>query len=343
MGNSLVVAVDLGGTQLRVALLDQSYRILARHAEPTRADEGVESVLARMVAGVSRIAEMEGKDRVCGIGVSAPGPLDPWRGVIHWAPNLPGWRDVALADCLTEALDQPVAMGNDGNLAALAEQRCGAGKGQADLVYITVSTGIGGGVISGGQVILGRGGLGGEVGHMTVAPDGPRCNCGNMGCLEALASGPAIARQARALVEAGARTNIADLVGGDPERITAKVVHEAADEGDVVAVDLFRKAGMYLGIGIVNLMYLFNPGVVVIGGGVAKAGDLLRVPIEATIRQRIPEIYWKDCPIVDAALGDDVCLMGAAILAMESIENQGLRLASEPDQGCTGPLSDQRS
>jgi glucokinase len=317
----LFIAVDLGGTQLRVALLDRSRQILVRHAEPTRADEGVESVLARLIAGVRRMgdAERAGWDRIKGIGVSAPGPLDPRRGVIHWAPNLPGWRDVPLADRLSQAVGRPVLMGNDGNLAALAEQRCGAGQGRPDLVYITVSTGIGGGIVSNGQLIIGRGGLGGEVGHMTVEPNGPRCNCGNVGCLEALASGPAIARQARELVEVGAQTAIADLVDGDQERITARVVHEVADRGDVVAVDLFRKAGMYLGIGIVNLMYLFNPGVVVIGGGVSKAGDLLFVPMQATIRQRIHEIYWGDCPIVRAQLGDDVGLIGAAILAMEGI------------------------
>jgi glucokinase len=245
--------------------------------------------------------------------------------VIHWAPNLPGWRDVPLADQLGKALGRPVFLGNDGNLAALAEQRCGAGQGQADLVYITVSTGIGGGIVSDGQLIFGQRGLGGEVGHMTVEASGPSCNCGNVGCLEALASGMAIARQARELVTAGARTRIADLVNGDLERVEAKVVHEAARQGDVVAVDLFRRAGMYLGIGIVNLMYLFNPGIVVIGGGVSKAGDLLFVPMLATIRQRIHEIYWQDCPIVRAALGDDVCLMGAALLAMEGmmVEQRG--------------------
>ena len=186
-------------------------------------------------------------------------------------------------------------------------------------MYITVSTGIGGGVISDGQLILGRGGLGGEVGHMTVEASGPRCKCGNVGCLETLASGMAIARQARESVAAGARTCIADLVNGDLERIDAKVVHDAARQGDVVAVDLLRKAGMYLGIGIVNMMYLFNPGMVIIGGGVSKAGDLLFAPMQATVRQRIHEIYWRDCPIVGAALGDDVCLTGAAILAMEGM------------------------
>lgn len=316
----LVIAVDLGGTQLRTALFDESFQVLTRHAEPTLAHEGEESVVKRMIAAVRSLGDEAGWGRIRAVGVSAPGPLDPWRGVVLWAPNLPGWEQVPLKERLSEALDQPVFVGNDGNLAALAEQRCGAGQGRADLVYLTVSTGIGGGVISGGQLVLGRGGFGGEVGHMTIEAGGPRCNCGNIGCLEALASGTAIARQAREVVEAGARTCIAELAGGDLARITAKLVHEAADQGDVVAVDIYRKAGMYLGVGIVNLMYLFNPGMIVMGGGVTKAEDLLFVPMRAAIRQRIDEIYWQDCPIVRATLGSDVCLMGAAILAMESRE-----------------------
>lgn len=316
----LVIAVDLGGTQMRVAALDSAYQILARHSEPTEVEEGVDAVVDRLIACVRRIGDTAGWQRISGVGVSSPGPLDPWRGVIHWAPNLPGWQDVPLSDLLSEAVGCPVWMGNDGNLAALAEQRHGAGKGQLDLVYITVSTGIGGGIVSNGQLVLGHGGLGGEVGHMTVQADGPRCNCGNVGCLETLASGPAIARQAQELVALGARTHIADLVDGERERITAKVVHEAARQGDAVAVDLFRKAGMYVGVGIVNLMYLVNPGMIVVGGGVAKAGDLLFVPMQATIQQRIHKVYWEECPVLPAALGDDVCLIGAAILAVEALE-----------------------
>lgn len=325
--SDLVVAVDLGGTQLRTALYDARYQMMARYAGPTEAQQGVEAVVSRLIEAVRHTGKEAGWDQIAAVGVSAPGPLDPWRGVIHWAPNLPGWRDVPLAERLRAAVGRPVFLGNDGNLAALAEQRCGAGQGQSDLVYITVSTGIGGGVISEGRLILGRGGLGGEVGHMTIEANGPRCNCGNIGCLEALASGTAIARQAQELVARGGRTLIAELAGGDRGRISAKLVYEAAIQGDEVAVDLFRRAGVYLGIGIINLMYLFNPGVVVIGGGVSKAGDLLFVPMQATIRQRIHEIYWSHCSIVHAALGDDVCLLGAAILALEGVKASTARQA----------------
>ncbi len=313
----LIIAIDLGGTRLRVGLLDTDGEILARHEEPTRAEEGPDRVVERLTAVVRWMGEKTGWDGVKSVGVSAPGPLDPWRGVILWAPNLPGWRDVPLADGISEALQRPVFMGNDGNLAALAEHRRGAGQGRGDLIYITVSTGIGGGVISEGQLVLGHAGLGGELGHMTLEARGPRCSCGNVGCLEALASGTAIARQARDLVSAGVRTQIADLAGDDREAITARLVHQAARGGDVVAIGLLRKAGVYLGIGIVNLMYLFNPSAVVIGGGVSKTGDLLLVPMQATVRERIHEVFWRDCPIMPAELGDDAGLVGAAILAME--------------------------
>ncbi|MEJ2210594.1 MAG: ROK family protein [Anaerolineae bacterium] len=163
--------------------------------------------------------------------------------------------------------------------------------------------------------------MAGEVGHITLEPQGPLCNCGNHGCLEALASGTAIARRARELVRAGAKTLLADMAGSDLERLTAEMVHEAADRGDVVAVDLFRQAGRYLGIGVATLMYLFNPAMVIIGGSVAKAGHLLFVPLQATLRERIYPAYWQDCPIVPAALGDDVGLIGAALWARESLED----------------------
>lgn len=316
----VVIAVDLGGTQLRVAACSGGRQMIVRHAEPTKAAEGLEPVLDRMVTGIRAVGDEVGWDRVKAVGVSAPGPLDPWRGMILWAPNLPGWKDVPLGERLSKAVGRPVFLGNDANLAALAEQRHGAGQGYTDLIYITVSTGIGGGVISDNRLIIGRRGLGAEVGHMTVEAHGPVCNCGNIGCLEAMASGTALARQAREMVAAGIRTRISELVGGDAEKISAKIIHEAAEDGDPVAVDLWRKAGVYLGVGIVNLMYLFGPGVIVIGGGLTKAGDLLFAPMRVTVRQRIKEVYWKECPIVSPVLGDDVSLIGAATLAMEGVK-----------------------
>ncbi len=310
----LIVGVDLGGTQIRAALADRKGRILQRRSTKTLAEEGPEAVLGRIKRAIREVLPPD--ERVGAIGIVAPGPLDPWEGVILWAPNLPGWKDVPLKRILEEEFGLPTYVGNDANLAALAEQRFGAGRGVKDLIYITVSTGIGGGIIVDNRLLLGSQGFAAEVGHQTLEAHGPRCNCGNIGCLEALAAGPAIARHAVELIEGGAESLIADLVNGDLSKVTAKEVNEAAQRGDRVAVEVFRRAGFYIGVGIVNLLYLFNPRMIIIGGSVAKAGDLLFEPIRETVNSRISEIYREGLSIVPAALGDDVGLMGALALIL---------------------------
>ena len=232
------MAIDIGGTTIRLALVSDKGEILTRERCPTLAEEGPEPIIDRILSAVNHLLQSNNikPSRLHSISIAAAGAIDTDNGIITVSPNLPGWIDIPLRGTIEAAHGISTFLLNDANAAALGEHRFGAGKGSSNLVYITVSTGIGGGVISGGQLILGRGGLGGEVGHMTVEPNGPRCNCGNVGCLEALASGPAIARQARELVDAGARTSIADLAA-DQERITAKLVHEAADQGDAVAVE----------------------------------------------------------------------------------------------------------
>ncbi|HID85851.1 MAG TPA: ROK family protein [Anaerolineae bacterium] len=286
--------------------------------------------MGRIKGAIREAASSTDWAQVVGIGIGAPGPLNPWTGVIHHAPNLPGWRDVPLRDIIQEEFQMPTFLGNDANVAALAEHRFGAGQGVDDLIYMTVSTGIGGGVIVGGQLLLGADGLAGEVGHMTLEPHGPRCNCGNIGCLEALAAGPAIARDARQRIEEGARTAIVDLVGGDLSQVTAKVVGQAAQEGDELAIELIRRAGFYIGVGIVNLIHLFNPRLFVIGGGVSKVGDLLFDPIRAVVRERAMPAM-REVRIVPATLGDDVGLLGAVALAMEAQAANPSRFANLAD------------
>ncbi|MBC8248400.1 MAG: ROK family protein [Anaerolineales bacterium] len=317
MVGKLIIGVDLGGTQIRAALADGEGSILRRTSCLTLAEEGLEPVIGRIKGAIYEVMGSTERGQVQGIGVVAPGPLDPWKGVIMDAPNLPGWKNVPLKDLMEEEFGLPVFVGNDANLAALAEQRFGAGQGVSDLIYITVSTGIGGGIIADNRLLLGAQGLAGEVGHQTIEAHGPRCNCGNIGCLEALAAGPAIARTARELIKTGIGTAIADLVGGDLDKITAREVNQAAQAGDPVAIELFRQAGFYIGIGIVNLLHLFNSSLIVIGGGVAKAGDLLFEPIRATVRERaMASYYWEHTPIVPATLGDDVALLGAVALVL---------------------------
>ncbi len=309
-----IVGVDLGGTNIRAALADREGHILQRMKTKTLADEGPEAVLGRIKGAIRKV--LPPSDQVEAIGIVAPGPLDPWKGVILWAPNLPGWKNVPLKRILEEEFGLPTYVGNDANMAALAEQRFGAGRGVKDLIYITVSTGIGGGIIVDNRLLLGSRGFAAEVGHQTLEAHGPRCNCGNIGCLEVLAAGPAIARHAVELIEGGAESLIVDLVNGDLSKVTAEEVNEAAQRGDRVAIEVFRRAGFYIGVGIVNLLYLFNPSMIIIGGSVAKAGDLLFKPIWETVNSRISKIYRQGLSIVPAALGDDVGLMGAIALVL---------------------------
>ena len=316
-----IISVDLGGTQIRAALSDREGNILNRVAHPTQADEGPGPVIERIKEAIRQAAGQH-LGEVQAIGIASAGPLDPWKGVIIKAPNLPGWRNVPLKAIMEEEFGLPTYVGNDANLAALAEQRFGAGKGARNLIYITHSTGIGGGIIVDGRLLLGSKGLAAEVGHITIDIDGPRCGCGNIGCLEAMAAGPAIARNAVQAIKAGRKTIITDLVGGDLNRITAKEVNEAAQQGDPLGIELIRQAGELLGIGLVSLMHLFNPEIIIIGGGVSKAGELLFEPVRETVRERcMDEAYWRDTPIVPAALGDDVGLMGGIALVLSQEES----------------------
>jgi glucokinase len=217
---------------------------------------------------------------------------------------------------MASRFDVPVSVGNDANLAALGEYRYGSGAGFDDMIYITVSTGIGGGIILGGKLFLGSRGLAGEIGHVVLQPGGPQCGCGNRGCLEALASGTAIGRQARTLAASGRAPAILKAAGGSVTQVTSRSVGEAAAKGDPTARDLLAQAGRYVGIGIANLMHLFNPQRFVVGGGVTNAGELFFAPMRETAPQRvqIPQ-YAEGVEIVPAKLGDDVSLLGAVALA----------------------------
>lgn len=311
--NDNVVAVDLGGTHIRSALIDEKGEMLARAERETLAQEGPEPVIGRIEACIRDVAR--GTEA---ISIAAPGPLNPWKGIIHQAPNLPGWREVPLSDILHRTFKVPIHLNNDANLAALAEHRFGAGQGVNDLIYLTISTGIGGGIISQGRLLLGAKGLAAEVGHMVLEPEGPPCGCGGWGHLESLASGPAIARRAVEEMEKGTETCITRLVKGELGKVTAKVVAQAAQEGDPLANSIFKEAGFYIGLGIANLLHILNPELIIIGGGVSKAGDLLFDPIRATVQARAMPSYQEGLKIVPAALGDDVGLLGAAAFVVKT-------------------------
>jgi glucokinase len=313
-----VIAVDLGGTQIRAGLVED-HRIVHRRALPTASERGVDAVIATMIETIRQVGAAAGRTGLP-VGIASPGPLDPRSGVIFEAPNLAGWYDVPLGDRLKEALRTPVFVGNDANCAALGEYQFGAGRGVRHLCYITVSTGIGGGIISDGIILDGVLGAAGEVGHMTLDLAGPRCSCGNVGCWEALASGTAIAAQARTAIEQGELTSMPAIAATASEgRITAGVVAEAARRGDPLAVGIMRRAGTVTGHGLVNLAHLFDPELLILGGGVMHAGDLILEPAQAVFDTYAMPNYRRSCRITLAELGDDVGLFGAAALVNQRL------------------------
>lgn len=314
-----LIAVDLGGTQIRAALCDPRGQILRRIARPTLAAEGPGAVIRRLEEAIAAAMEGTPADQIAGIGIGAPGPLNPISGIVLEAPNLPGWINVPLRNMISARFGLPTFLGNDANLAALAEYTFGAGRGRPDMIYLTISTGVGSGIIVDGEMILGAYGLGAEAGHIIIDPKGPQCGCGHYGCLEAFASGTAIARDVVTRIKAGKKTRITKMVGGDLAKVDARVVSEAAKLGDKLAIQAFQRAGKHLGIGIASLLRLFNPTMIVLGGSVTKAGALLLDPMWAAIKEYAPAIYWEGLSVVQAALGDDVGLLGAAALAASQL------------------------
>jgi glucokinase len=295
------IGVDLGGTKICTGIIDEQGVLVHSHETPTLAEKGPEAVIERIKATIDAALEQARGTEVAGIGIGAPGPLNPYRGVVLGPPNLPGWDEIPLAKMIHEAYKLPVYLENDANAAAIAEHRFGAGKGTQQMVYITVSTGIGAGVVVDGQVRQGATGAFGELGHIIVDPDGPPCSCGNRGCLEAVASGTAIARMARE-------------VYGKP--ITAKEVAALAEDGDQTAQQILDKAFRFLGLGLVNAVNLFDPEVIVVGGGVAQIGDpLFNVLRECVAANRFHHAS-ANIRVVPAQLGTKAGVIGAAAIPL---------------------------
>jgi len=305
--DQVIIGVDLGGTQVRTARFNLALDLLERWAEPTLAHEGPQRVIPRLLDAIARVMP-DDPTAVIGIGVSAPGPINPRTGMIVSPPNLPGWHNVPLRTIVQDRFGCTTYLGNDANVAALAEATHGAARGYKHVIYVTVSTGIGSGIIDEGRLIIGAQGLGAEAGHMILLV-GDRIST-----LEKEAAGPAIARKAIARLKAGAHSIITERVD-DLQQITAKVIGQAAAEGDPFAVEQIAEAGRLVGLGLVTLMHLFNPEVIVVGGGVTKTGDLLFEPMRAAVREHVLDsAYCDGVPIIPAALGDDVALIGAAAL-----------------------------
>lgn len=311
----LTIAVDFGGTNIRVASFDAPEPPPSTQTKTaTKAAEGPQAVLERLKASIQ--AQLPQEKRDVRIGVGAPGPLNPRNGIILEAPNLPGWKNIPLQQTLESEFGCPVAIGNDANVAALGEWHFGAGKGTNDLIYLTISTGIGGGVIADGRLLLGAEGLAAELGHMTVDPDGPLCGCGQVGHLEAIASGTGIARRANELL-AGGRSSTLQELNSEGSSITAVDVGKHAQEGDALALEVIQHAGQAIGRHLADLTHAFNPEIFILGGGVSQLGPLLFEPVREALRSHVMhQAYTRNLKVVPAALGDDAGLIGAMVLAL---------------------------
>ncbi|RMF83249.1 MAG: ROK family protein [Nitrospinota bacterium] len=315
-----VIGVDMGGTNTRTAAITRQGEIVARQEHPTAVEEGREQVVANLVAAIHDLCQTVRKEQreVVAIGIGVAGAIKIKEGIVSESPNLPGWTDFPLRQILTDHLSLPIIIENDANAAALGEYWAGAGRQVENLVCITLGTGVGGGIILEGNIWHGVDGTAGEVGHITLEPQGALCKCGNRGCLEAYASATALTRMAREAMERGEETLLRTLCQDNAAALSAEMVSQAAQQADRVAQRILERMGRYLGIAIANLANLLNIEMVVVGGKVSQAWDLFIPFTEEEIRQRAFAVPADRCRVVKAERGDDAGLLGAAYMAWKS-------------------------
>jgi glucokinase len=322
MAEQYFIGVDVGGTKVAAGLVNSTGEILHPARVPMAAADAA-SGLASVTSAIDSVraaADLDPKSpaAISGIGICAPGPLDPRTGIVINPPNLPGWRNFPLADLVSKAYRLPVRVDNDGNAAALAESLWGAGRGYRNVFCATIGTGIGTGIVFDGRIYHGRTGAAAEGGHMTIDYRGPRCACGKLGCIEALASGPAIARRASEKISAGQHSDILEQAGGRPDRITSEMVGRAYTEGDLLAKEVLQETAMFLTVWLGNIVDLIEPDMMIIGGGVAS----MLQPFFGEIRDLLPR--WcvnsrcQEIPLVTAHYGADAGIAGGAALCLES-------------------------
>ena len=317
MSTRYIIGVDLGGTNIVVgAMPEDGSRQLAMRSQPTRSEHGAEAVSQLIGSMIDEtlwaVCAETGARRedFLGVGIGAPGPLDRERGLVIVAPNL-GWRDYPLRDRVHDLVGLPSTLDNDANCATVGEWWRGAARGGRNVVGLTIGTGIGGGLVIDGKLYHGASDVAGEFGHTTIDSTGRRCKCGNYGCLEAYASGPAIADRAREALWEGANSTMLQLVGGDATLITAQTVYDAAGQGDEIAREVVRDTARFLGTGIANLLNGLNPDVVVVAGGVTQAGEALFEPLRNEVKKRAFKPAVQACRIVPGALPGTAGVVGA--------------------------------
>ncbi|HVB09581.1 MAG TPA: ROK family protein [Bacillota bacterium] len=310
---SVIIGIDLGGTKILTVAATEDGRILARKRVAT--PKGRDAVVAAMRETVQTALADAGAQAPAALGIGAPGPMDPAAGILLDPPNLPGCENLPLADLFRASYPKAdIHVENDANAAALGERRFGAGRGVDDLCYVTISTGVGGGIVAAGRLVRGAAGTGGEVGHTVLDPDGPQCHCGLHGCWEVLASGTAIAREAAAALARGEGAGIAAAAGDGPP--DARAVDIAAGRGDQAALRIVASAVRYNGIGFCNLIQVLSPARIIVGGGVSHAWDRYIAPAAQWAKAHAFERPGRMCAIVPADLGDDVGALGAVAVAL---------------------------
>lgn len=310
MEKKYVVGVDLGGTKIYTALVDLEGNIIKEKTVETLAHEGEQAVVGRIVDTINYVIDGTDKNLIKSIGIGSPGPLDVKNGIIIENSNLP-FKNFEIVKTIKETYDLPTHLDNDANVATLGEFMFGAGKGTENMVFITASTGIGGGAVLNGKLFRGSTGNALEVGHMTVATEGPRCGCGNLGCAEALGSGTAIGKRAKEAVLSNAVTSLKNY-----ENVTAKEVFKEAANGDRVAKHILNTSLTYLGIAVANTITNFDPEKVVVGGGVVNGGDIVIETIRNVVEERCMAAFVENCTIEKAILGGKAGVLGAAALAI---------------------------
>ncbi len=308
------IGIDVGGTNVKIALVDNKGKIIYSNSIPTRAEMGYEYTINNMKEAITELIKETKSDpkNIESIGFGFPGQIDYQKGIVRLAPNIPGWVDVPIAEIMEKEFGIPTRVDNDVRCAALGELNYGAGQGCDNLICITVGTGIGSGLVINGKLVRGASNAAGEIGHIKLDMNGgPLCGCGDRGCLEAFASGPSIVALAEEYIKGGKSTKYRELANPD---ITPYIVSEAAKQGDPVAKRIFTIVGEYIGIGLASVVNLLNPEKIIIGGGVAAAGDLLLTPIKESLVKRAMPIAGSAVEIVPAQLGNSAGVIGASLL-----------------------------
>jgi len=313
-----VIGVDIGGTNIKIGILTKQGKIIQKTSIPTNPKEGPEKIIKRLCSRIKDLCN-ESKIKISDIiriGVGCPGPLDSKKGIIIKTPNLPGWDNFPLKKRIESRLKIPTIVNNDANSATYGEYWLGAGKGYSTIVCYTLGTGIGGGIILNGKLFKGIDDTAGHLGHITIIPDGPRCRCGNRGCLEALASAPNLVKRAIKGIKRGIKTKLTSLSKGKLQAITSQMIYLSASQEDKFSKKLLAETGRYLGIAVAGILNTLNPEVVIFSGGMIEAGELLFKPLRQEAKRRAFPQPAKRVKIVKAKLGNDAGIIGSAGLAL---------------------------